>query len=117
MQKKFLKDLIQIVSSILVLLSATSCTSPQYIFVDPEPIDIPMVSEFIDSETYGMIHAEPNIVEEPQTVNDLFTNIAEYKNAYHVNKEYAEALEDYIEAVITAVKEYGVNYELQDESY
>ena len=102
----------QIASSILVIVSVVSCTSPEYVFVEPESLTIPTVEEFVDADTLKFVHMDPPVVEEPQTVNDLLTNIAAYRDAYLISRTYWDALEDYIDAVRIAVNEYGVEYEL-----
>ena len=107
MPRKFLRNLIQIASSLLVILSVVSCTSPEYIFVEPEPILIPDITDFIDSNTYEKVHEYPDIIEEPQNVNDLLYNISGYRNAYLISHEYGNALENYIDAVREAIINYG----------
>lgn len=104
----------QIVTSLIVMISVISCASPAYIYVEPEPIDIPPIYSYIDEDTYKAVHTEPEIINEPQTVNDLLMNIRSYRNAYNVSMSYAEALEEYIDAVSKAVYDYGVENDIQD---
>lgn len=108
MRKKLPSIILQVLSTLLVLLSAMGCASPKYIYVEPEAITVPTVAEFVDEVTYELVHTVPDIIEEPETVADLIHNISAYRDFAYISQVYAYALEDYIDAVSEAVSSYGV---------
>ena len=111
--KRFLSLLAKISTSLIVILSAISCASPiKYVYVRPGELDLPPIEEVIPEEIMVIAHTDPEVIEEPQTVDDLLYNIAAYNSAYGFQKEYSSALEKYITRVFSIIG--GGNHGIQD---
>lgn len=104
--------------TLLLISSLFSCVilkeKPQEMIVQkPSAIEIPMVSEFVDPSVSTAIREKLDIIPEPQTVSDIAHNYQSFRSAYIAWRQYAMALEKYIESVSNTVNQY--NMETQNE--
>ena len=87
---------------IIAISLLVSCQTPiEYIYVDSEPVELPKLSEVISPELQKRISEPLDIVRAPDTVGDLLHNMQEYQRAYIMMMDYSDALEEYIDAIVT----------------
>ena len=103
------------ISCLVISLMLPSCTTTEYVYVPDEPAELPRLEDTIDSELIAMVKRPLDVVMEPQTTTDLLRNMAEYKNGYHLFKGYSEALERYIDRIVSIHngETEGVGYDIQ----
>lgn len=90
------------ISWIIIAISLlTSCVTPrEYVYVYPDPIELPGIDSVISKDLRDRIEEPLNLVMEPETVGDLLNNMHEYQQGYLLFREYSEALEEFIDEII-----------------
>lgn len=91
------------ISWIIIAISLlVSCQTPkEYIYVYPDPEPFPSIDEVISPELREEIDRPLDIIRAPETVGDLLHNTQEYQMAFFRTKDYADALEKYIDTIVS----------------
>ena len=87
---------------IITISILVSCATPtEYIYVYPDPVELPGIEQVISPELRERINKPLDLVMEPETVGDLLNNMQEYQQGYLLMREYSSALEEFIDEIIT----------------
>ena len=98
------------ISWIIIAVSLLAgCSTPfEYVYVYPDPVQLPGLDSVISQSLREEIDKEPDLIYEPETVGDILHNMQEYQQAYIVQREYSKALEDYLEDIIVIHNNNGI---------
>lgn len=98
MRRKFF----QIITSLIAIMGVfVSCTTrvPEYFYIEQRPPEIPKIEEYMSPEALSIVNMEPEIIEEPETVNDILYDLAVYKEYYEAEHQIRTSLERYIKDI------------------
>lgn len=92
----------RILWTIIAISLLSGCSTPyEYVYVYPDPVRLPTIEEAISPDIQERLDEPLDLVMEPETVGDILKNMAEYQQAYILYHEYSDALEEYINRIIS----------------
>ena len=98
-----------------MMLTLASCATPtDYIYVDHKPVQLPLLEEAVGIDLLKNVNRPLDVVRVPETVGDLLHNMQEYQRAYIELCRYSEALEKYIDTIVTIHNDGGIKDGTED---
>lgn len=103
-----LRKLCSIMISVIAIIGVlSSCTTrvPEFIYLDPPTLSLPNLENYLPSDAVTTANTVPEIVEDPETVNDVIYNMGVYKAYYEAEHDIRISLQNYIKDINKIVGE------------